>query len=69
MPAQQLPNSPAKAIPCIEAPIIVYHAPQDAPTAKIWLSGGLADPQNLFDTPSTVMAIRQFNAARNAVCN
>lgn len=62
------PNAAIKAIPCVEVPVIKFHAPTDAAEVGNWLSGALPDPENSLDTPSTVAAIRRANAARAAVC-
>jgi hypothetical protein len=67
-PTAPIISSPVRAIPCIETPAIAFHAPLDSADAKKWLAGTLPDPKNAYDTPSTVQAIRQANAARLAVC-
>lgn len=67
IPAQPGP-SPLKAVPCVEAPAIDYHAPKDSMDLLAFLAGNLADPHNVYDTPATVLAIRKANAARAAVC-
>ncbi len=69
MPAPQRVASPAKAIPCVEAPIIRFHAPANAAEVGAWLAGKLPDPSNVYDTPETVAAVRRANAARAAVCS
>lgn len=61
-------SSAVKAIPCVEVPVIPYHAPTTASAASAWLAGTLPDPSNAFDTPGTVTAVRKANAARTAVC-
>lgn len=67
-PALPSPNSPIKAVPCTELPVLAYHAPDTAEGIREWLAGALPDPQNAYDTPSTVAAVRRANAARSAVC-
>ena len=62
------PSSPVKAVPCVEVPAIPYHAPQNATELTALLDGTLPDPKNVYDTPSTITAIRRANAAINAVC-
>lgn len=64
----QSPNSPVKAIPCVEVPVIPYHAPKTATDLGALLAGTLPDPKNAYDTPSTIAAIRRANAARGAIC-
>lgn len=67
-PVPQAQAGPAKAVPCVELPSIAYHAPKTKPEVDQWLGGDLADISNSLDTPDTVQAVRQFNAARDAVC-
>jgi len=62
------PDSPVKAIPCTEAPLIPYHAPTDEASVAKWEAGTMPDLSNAFDTPGTVSAIRRANAAREAIC-
>ena len=66
-PAQPGP-SPIRAVPCVELPVIAFHAPIGEADLVAFLAGRLPDPGNVYDTPETVDAIRHFNAARNAVC-
>lgn len=66
--AQHTPDAAVKAIPCVSEPVISFHAPVAAAEVLAWMAGGLPDPQNKFDTPGTVQAIRRANAARSAVC-
>ena len=66
--ALQSPNSPVRAVPCVEVPVIPYHAPQNATELGALLAGTLPDPKNVYDTPPTIAAVRKANAARNAVC-
>lgn len=67
-PVLQSSASAVKAVPCVEIPVIRWHSPTTLPEAKAWTAGTLPDPGNVYDTPSTVRAIRLFNAARGAVC-
>lgn len=67
-PVQHSADSPIKAVPCTELPIIHYHIPSTAPAITLWLKPGYTDPTNALDTPETVMQVRKNNAARNAVC-
>ena len=67
-PAPVIVSSPVKAVPCVELPVIRFHAPTNLPDTKAWLAGALPDPTNAYDTPGTVDAIRKLNAARGAVC-
>lgn len=62
------PTSAVKAVPCVEVPMIPYHAPTTASAVSAWLAGTLPDPKNAYDTPGTAAAVRRQNAARNAVC-
>lgn len=61
-------QSAVKAVPCVELPIIAYHAPTSQPDANNWIAGRLVDTDNSLDTPDTVLQVRKFNAARRAVC-
>jgi hypothetical protein len=67
MPAQPA-APPLKAIPCVSAPAMTYRAPTNGSELGAWLAGSYQDQPNAVDTPETAKAIRQFNAARAAVC-
>lgn len=60
--------SAVKAVPCVELPVIRFHAPATLSDVEAWSAGTLPDPGNGLDTPSTVSAIRKANAAVAAIC-
>ncbi len=66
---QTSPSAAIKAVPCVNLPVMAYHAPTDAQSLQKWLSGALPDPQNVYDTPSSVASIRRTNAAINSICH
>ena len=58
-----------QSVPCPSLPEIVFRAPKtNSQVEALWLKNGLPDPKNAYDTPETVLEIKQFNAARAAVC-
>lgn len=61
-------TKPVRAVPCLSLGQIKYHAPKTLTEVEDWSDGKLPDQTNHFDTPDTVQAVRDQNAAISAIC-